>query len=210
MGVINTSLVRLYAPYSARMKFVDDAAAKKRKLPTALPPSSLPFVERKQTALHEAAHAVAARAYGLSIDFAEVGVSPNGVIGRVVHAKGAKGAAWARTVISLAGPSADLVFYNTSDNGARSDLKYARQYAKRVDPQTSGEVICQAWAAAEKIIRDNRAVISCLAAVLEYKGKLSGAAIDGIIGSISFTGKVRPGPVRPRGGGYQIRSVPCP
>jgi hypothetical protein len=40
-------------------------------------------------------------------------------------------------------------------------------------------------------------VISCLAAVLERNGTLSGAAIHAIIGSISINGNARPGPSRP-------------
>jgi hypothetical protein len=49
--------------------------------------------------------------------------------------------------------------------------------------------------AAAKIVRDNRAVISTLAVVLERKGKLSGAEIDGVIGNIGRV--VGPGPAAP-------------
>jgi hypothetical protein len=190
MGVLNTSLARLYAPYSASMKF----ASNERERPTSLLPDTT-FDLRKRAGVHEAAHAIVARAYGLPVNFAELKAEPGE--GRVILARG-NHAPWARTVVFLAGPSAEIVFYSGHIEGSYVDFKRARQFAQRIDPENIGKVIRQAWAAAEKIVRDNRTVISCLAAVLERNGKLSGAEIDGIIGSISFTGKVRPGPLQPR------------
>jgi hypothetical protein len=142
---------------------------------------------RKRTAVHEAAHAVAAKAYGLTIRFAEVYTGPNdkGNLGRVVHAKATR---WANTVISIAGPQGELAFYN-NEWGSDHDFEQAHRSARQFDRGNSTEVVREAKTAAQKIVRDNLAVIFHLAAALECRGKLSGAEIDGIIG------KVRPGPV---------------
>jgi hypothetical protein len=196
---IRTSLARLYAPYGANMKFVGDnqpTAAKKRKRSTSLLPD-VTFNLRKQVALHEAAHAVAARAYGVSVRFAEIVTSVaaniDARLGSVRHKK--PDTAWANVVIALAGPAANIIFYPAERvlKGSSGDLEQAQRHAQQVDPQNSAEVERQAWTAALKIVRDNRTAIFCLAAVLEYAGNLSGAEIDAII---SFDGKVRPGPSR--------------
>jgi hypothetical protein len=208
---VHISLARLYAPYGAAMKFVGDdrpPAAAKREQPTPLlpercEPSVLSFAERKRIALHEAAHAVAARTYGLVVKFARIGTTADIVIDAALGSVRyeAAGTAWEHAVVALAGPSADVVFYSGQRiAGADDDLAHAHQYARQVDPKNTDRVIAQAWRAAVKLVRDNCTVISCLAVVLERKGKLSGAAIDSIIGSISISGNARPGPSRPRGG----------
>jgi hypothetical protein len=164
-------------------------------------PIILTFDLCKRIALHEASHAVAAIAYKLPIDFAEVGAVSGGPgLGRVSYAWDSyawdDSVWWIGAVVGLAGPSAEIVFYNGQDDvGGNTDYKRVSQYAQRLDPQNSARIMREAQTAALKIVRDNRTVISCLAVILERKGRLSGAEIDGIIGSI---GKVRRGPVAPR------------
>jgi hypothetical protein len=152
-------------------------------------PLMLPANSRKRTALHEAAHAVAAKAYRLPIDFAEA----EGARGQVVFAEGwvdARAFAWASVVTALAGPQGELAFCN-DEAGGNGDFETAEHFAREVDLDFSDEVVRLAQTAATMIVRDNRVVISRLAAVLEHKGKLSGAEIDGI------SGEVRPGPAAP-------------
>jgi hypothetical protein len=148
-------------------------------------PLMLPANLRKLTALHEAGHAVAARAYRLPIDFAEIGADPEGGprIGRVVHRKCDD--AWASTVIALAGPIAET-FISGQDGkeGADNDFETADRNARRFDPQQSTKVVREARTAALTLVRVNCIVISRLAIVLERKGKLSGAEIDDIIGEV--------------------------
>ena len=156
-------------------------------------PTQLTFDMRMRTAVHEASHAIAARAYGLPIDFAEVCADDSGEwVGAVVSPVRERG--WARTVELLAGRQGELAFYS-DEAGTTDDFERAEQSARKLDPDYSDVVIQMARAAAAKIVRDNRTVISTLAAVLERKGKLSGAEIDGVIGGIN--GKVRPGPAAP-------------
>jgi hypothetical protein len=158
-------------------------------------PAQLSFDVRQRTAVHEAAHAVAARAYGLSISFAEVCADDSSEsLGRVRHEAGE---GWTDVVVALAGPQGELAFYN-DEWGSNHDREHAEQYARKVDPDFSDEVMQAAQTAAAKIIRENRTVISTLAVILERQGKLSGAEIDGIIGSITgINGRVRPAPAGP-------------
>lgn len=161
----------------------------------------LTFDLRKRTALHEAAHAVAARAYGIPVNFAEVAAVINDLwspLGKVSYPTSGPAwglRAWAETVISLAGPCAEVVFYGGHE-GSGHDFWQADRYSRRFDLKGSGKVRREAWTAALKVVRDNRTVISFLASTLRHKGKLSGAQIDGIISSI---GKIRPGPLPVRG-----------
>jgi dUTP pyrophosphatase len=150
---------------------------------------------RKRTAVHEASHAVAAKAYGLAIDFAEICAdNSSGRTGQVVYTSlefWGDSYAWANAVTALAGPQGELAFCN-GEGGSRKDLQHAKQCARKVDPAYSDEIMQLARAAAAKIVRDNHTVISALAVVLEREGKLSGEEIDGVIDSTG--GKIRPGP----------------
>jgi hypothetical protein len=156
-------------------------------------PRMLHFNSRERTALHEAAHVVAVKAYGFPIDFAEVCVSTSeAALGRVVW-RSSSTAHWASTVVSLAGAQGELAFCN-NESGSDRDFECAEQAAREVDAENSDEVMQLAQVAAMKIVRDNRTLISALAVILEHKDRLSDAEINGIIGSI---GKVRSGPVTP-------------
>jgi len=150
------------------------------------------FEERKRTALHEAAHAVAMRAYGIPIKFAEICTDdPSGRAGAVVYSTFAEVSyAWADTVATLAGPQGELAFFD-DEGGSSCDFEQAERSARKVDPAHSNEIMQLARAAATKVVHNNRTAISALAEVLEREGKLTGAEIDGIIG------KIGPGPVVP-------------
>jgi hypothetical protein len=149
------------------------------------------FDVRKRAAVHEAAHAVATKAYGSLIHLAEICVDNPEWCGRVCHEVWG---AWENVVVCLAGAQGELAFFN-NEWGSGHDLECAKRLARKVDPDYRGEVIQSARTAAAKIVRDNRTVISVLAVVLEHKGKLSDVEIDGVIGSIS--GTIRPGPSAP-------------
>jgi hypothetical protein len=156
-------------------------------------PRMLHSNSRERTALHEAAHAVAVKAYGFPIDFVEICAdASNGVLGQIVHTRMCN--AWADTVVSLAGNQGELAFCNDEPAGG-SDLEHAEQSAREVDSENSDEIMRLARVAAMKIVRENRTLISTLAVILERKDKLSGAEIDSIVGSIA--GEVRPGPTAP-------------
>src|SRR5262249_55520972 len=142
---------------------------------------------------------VAAKAYGLPIDFVEVCADTSGgVLGRVAYSpawvRWDNSYVWAVTVVSLAGAQGELAFCN-DESGSGSDFGRAEQAAREIDSENSDEVMRLAQVAAMKIVGDNRTLISVLAAILERKDKLSDAEVDGIIGSIA--GKVRSGPVVP-------------
>jgi dUTP pyrophosphatase len=167
----------------------DDGGAQRRE------PIQPAFEGRKRTAVHEASHVVAAKAYGLSIDFAEICAdNSGGRTGQVVYTSlefWGDSYAWANAVTALAGPQGELAFYK-HEWGSTHDFERAKQSAQEVDPDYSDDVMRVAHMAAAKIVGDNRTVISALAAVLEREGKLSGEEIDGVIDSIG--GKIGPGP----------------
>jgi hypothetical protein len=153
----------------------------------------LHFNSRERIAVHEAAHAVAVKAYGFPIDFAEICADASGeMLGHVVW-KSSGAAHWARTVVSLAGAQGELAFYN-NESGSDDDFGRAEQSAREFDSENSDEVMRLAQVAAMRIVRDNRILISALAIVLEYKDRLFGAEIDRIVNRING---VRPGPVAP-------------
>jgi hypothetical protein len=116
-------------------------------------------------------------------------------LGRVVSPVFAKiSYAWAKTVQALAGAQGELAFYG-DEWGSDGDFEKAERSAREIDPDNSDGIVRRAREAAAKIVRGNRAVISALAVVLERNGRLSGAEIDGIIGTVS--GRLGPGPSTP-------------
>jgi hypothetical protein len=83
------------------------------------------FNSRERIAVHEAAHAVAAKAYGFPIDFAEICTDASGeMLGQVVW-KSSGATHWARTVVSLAGAQGELAFYN-DESGSEGDFERAQ------------------------------------------------------------------------------------
>ena len=153
----------------------------------------LHFNSRERIAVHEAAHAVAVKAYGFAIDFAEICTDASGeMLGQVVW-KSSGATHWAKTVVSLAGAQGKLAFYN-DESGSEGDFERAEQNAREVDSENSDEIMRLAQAAAMKIVRDNRTLISALAFVLEYKDRLVGAEIDRLVNRIN---EIKPGPAGP-------------
>ena len=77
------------------------------------------FDVRKRAAVHEAAHAVATKAYGSLIHLAEICVDNPEWCGRVCHEVWG---AWENVVVCLAGAQGELAFFN-NEWGSGHDLE---------------------------------------------------------------------------------------
>jgi hypothetical protein len=95
---------------------------------------------RERVALHEAAHAVAAKAYGLSVSYAEIYTEAwDGRLGQMSFSSKRNSHAWARAVVSLAGPQGELAFCG-DEYGSDRDFENAEQDAWKFDPDNGDEV----------------------------------------------------------------------
>jgi hypothetical protein len=149
-------------------------------------------VEPSRTALHEAAHFVAACAYGRKIDFvctdAAIAARENSDwAGFIRYAPGGgNGDAWSRAVCDLAGEAAETFFLKTEPRLESSDYKNAACAARLLacDFDDVVAVVKEARGAAIDIVKQNTAAVRRLACELDRYGSLNGDVCRSILGPV--------------------------
>jgi hypothetical protein len=135
--------------------------------------------ERLWVVRHEACHAVGNVRHNIRIERVWAG----SVRGRCRKARGFGRIDAFRVIVCwLAGPAADRVFFDRDpDQASYSDVEKAWAMAQFYDRNNGPGVFNQAWAAAIKLVEDNRAAIEEVADRLYDNGALTGEEVAAIV-----------------------------
>jgi hypothetical protein len=140
---------------------------RRRRAPMGQAPPAAGEADDSMTRFHEAAHACAAKAYGLPIYVVMTGGPPGQEYLAGFCRTGSGRDAWADSVTNVAGQAADQEFFGIlprNDSGDSANV--GRNIAKLPGARDIADAIEQARAAAATLVHQNRAAIERLADAL--------------------------------------------